>query len=256
MKRIHLIFIVVSAMILFACASAVSARGDDPFQYALPTPVPGFPKPGDKPLISQTKNGITVDVIDLKRSVEKRDGEYGKEVDKQVIYLDVCYSTPDVGEWTLIGKPDMLTFGGYTSQGWGMTYNHTDRIFADGRQVGKRCVRYEYKFDVGVEIVPPLTFTFDEIFASPREEKSPCEDMEERFRTNVRAQEAGLKIQCSEAPRAREGNLILPSDETVYLADFDAEKLTKQEAHALMLEIESGKIYGPWVFTIDSIREE
>ena len=238
------------AGVLFVFVAAVTAQSGDPYQYAMPTQSPDFPKPDDQPLISQTKNGITVDVIHLKRAVEKREGDGGEEVDKQVISLDVCYTVPDGGEWTLIGKADMLTFAEYSSQGWSVAYNHADRIFADGTQLGKRCSRYEYKFDLDVEIIPPLTFTFTEVFASPREEKSPCEDMEERFRTNVRAQEAGLKIQCSEAPRAREGNLILPNDEAVYLADFDAEKLTKQEAHRLMLEIESGVIYGPWIFKI------
>ena len=37
---------------------------------------------------------------------------------------------------------------------------------------------------------------------------------------------------------------------SVHLDGYDESKLTKQEAHALMLEIESGVIYGPWIFKI------
>lgn len=241
----------IGTIVIFAVWAIIQSvfRINEP-NSGVPTPIPGFPKPDDKAIATQTTNGITIDLINIKLSTTTQPDDSGAEVEKRVLTLDTCYSMPDAGEWTLLGQPDMLSFGNFTSNMWHMTYNLRDVIIANGRELGKRCNRYEFYFGLDVPLVSPITITFDKIVASPREWVSPCEDMMERVETNLRAREAGLVVRCEEAPNAREDYLISPGDETLTLVDYDASVLTKQEAYALMLEIESGVIYGPWIFKI------
>ena len=59
------------AGVLFAFSAAVTAQGDDLLQSIEPTMDPSYPKPGDKSLIEQTVNGITVRIINLKKKIEE-----------------------------------------------------------------------------------------------------------------------------------------------------------------------------------------
>ena len=109
--------------VLFAFSAAVAAQGDDLLQSTEPTMDPSYPKPGDKALVEQTVNGITVRIINLRKEYEYR--EFWSEKDQKnifddrlVITLDACYSTPDSGEWFLYGEVDMLQYGDKKSVGW------------------------------------------------------------------------------------------------------------------------------------------
>ena len=83
-----------------------------------------------------------------------------------------------------------------------------------------------------------------------------CWEMKERFETNPCVREAGITIHCTDIPTGVPDGMEPLAIASVHLDGYDESKLTKQEAHALMLEIESGVIYGPWVFTIDSLNTD
>ena len=213
--------------------------------------------PGDKALVEQTVNGYTVRIINLKRSIERKFGysENGA-TDVQVISVDVCYTTPDSIEWLLDGPPDMLRTDSIASQGWEEKFNYWDEKKADGKEIGEKCVRYMFNFDLETKIDPPITIEFSELKVSTSGGYYPCREMKERFETNPRAREAGITIHCTDIPTGVPDGMEPLAIASVHLDGYDESRLTKQEAHRLMLEIESGVIYGPWVFTIDSLNTD
>lgn len=256
MKRIHLIFIVVSAMILLGALPGCT-RGEGPAASYMPTLPADFPKPGDTAITEVRANGITVRLIVVKNSVEPvqfwdvKENKIGY-ADKRVITLDVCYETPDIGEWTLFGDDDMLRFGETISGGYAMNFNWQDEILPDEKRMGEKCAQYMFTFDPALEVSPPLTITFDRMFATPREGLSPCGELIKRVETNPRAQEAGLKIRCEDVPNARDDFTISVQDAAPVLADFNPFVVTEDQAQALMTEIQSAEVRGPWVFTLDA----
>lgn len=240
--------------VIFFVTIAVLAE-DLPTAFIDPMLDPGYPKPGDKSLVEQTVNGITVRIINLKKGIEEtsssdeRKGEI-VSVKKQVVTVDFCFTTPDSGEWMLYGEVDMLQYGDKKSVGWFGSDNWWNEKIADGKSMGEKCSQYKFSFDKNTKIEPPLIFTFDRMFATPREGQGPCEELTKRVETNPRAQEAGLKIGCENVPNAREDFTLSVHDATPVLAGYDRSVLTKQEAHALMLEIQDATVYGPWIFKI------
>lgn len=222
---------------------------------------PDFPKPGDTAMIEKTVNGITVKIIGVKQSIEERDiwsysdGKTESE-DHQVLTIDVCFTTPDAGDWSLWGPKDMVSSESLSSWIWDRIPNPNGEISADGVHPGEKCERYVYDFAMFWEIRTPFTLRFDQLFAARSKASHPCIDMLERFTTNPRAVEAGLEVGCGEMPTGNPPGVEFKYDASVYLKGYDESKLTKQKAHVLMLEIESGVVYGPWEFTIDSLNKE
>lgn len=264
-KTIFIMVLVVSA-IVFAVGlvsadsdpqnSKMNTADDTLLQESMATPDYMKPdltmaNPGDKALVEQTVNGHTVKIIKIKRSIEKQIVSYdepAKEV--QVISLDVCYTTPDIGEWFLDGTSDMMKTESVVSKGWEEKFNIWNEKFADGVRNGEKCVRYFYSFDLETVLTPPITVEFSELKTIPRGGFHPCTEMIQRFETNPRARKAGIMIGCYETPTGNPLGVDPLFDTHIYLESFDSSVLTKQEAHVLMLEIESGVIYGPWVFKI------
>lgn len=234
------------------------AMADEDMLMQTPMATPDYMKPdltmanpGDKALVEQTVNGHTVKIIKIKRSIEKQIVSYdepAKEV--QVISLDVCYTTPDIGEWFLDGTSDMMKTESVVSKGWEEKFNIWNEKFADGVRNGEKCVRYFYSFDLETVLTPPITVEFSELKTIPRGGFHPCTEMIQRFETNPRARKAGIMIGCYETPTGNPLGVDPLFDTHIYLESFDSSVLTKQEAHVLMLEIESGVIYGPWIFKI------
>lgn len=240
--------------VIFFVTIAVLAE-DLPTAFIDPMLDPGYPKPGDKSLVEQTVNGITVRIINLKKGIEETSSSDERKggivsVKKQVVTVDFCFTTPDSGEWMLYGEGDILQFKNGKSNGWYGSVNWWDEKIADGKNMGEKCGRYHFAFDLDVKIEPPLILTFQDINSTPREWLTPCEELMKRVETNPRAQEAGLKIGCENVPNAREDFTISVHDATPVLAGYDRSRLTKQEAHALMLEIQDATVYGPWIFKI------
>ena len=96
-------------------SSAVFAQDEDPSIYFKPTVPPDFPKPGDTAIAEETVNGITVKIIDAKLSTEERElwSDTEKKIysaDKKALTFNVCFSTPDSGEWSLFGGKETVKF--------------------------------------------------------------------------------------------------------------------------------------------------
>ena len=226
-------FIFIICFISLYLVSQVYAitQSGDPYQYIEPTMDPSYPKPGDKALVEQTVNGITVRIINLKKGIEEtsssdeRKGEI-VSVKKQVVTVDFCFTTPDSGEWMLYGEGDILQFKNGKSNGWYGSVNWWDEKIADGKNMGEKCGRYHFAFDLDVKIEPPLILTFQDINSTPREWLTPCEELMKRVETNPRAQEAGLKIGCENVPNAREDFTISVHDATPVLAGYDRSRVT------------------------------
>ncbi len=254
-------FILLSACLSFALPSVGFAQDEDPLKYIEPTVPPDFPKPGDSAIAEETVNGITVKIMDVKLSIESRElwsdtEKKIKSADKKVLTFDVCFSTPDSGEWSLWGTKDMLLFDQYCSWVWDRMPSLRDEKPADGKTMGEKCERYTFDFELDIEVEPPFTLRFDQLFTSPHKAAHPCEYILNRFATNPRALAADLDVNCFEMPNGNPPGVDSKYDASVYLNGYDESILTKQEAHRLMLEIESGVIYGPWVFTIDSLNTD
>ncbi len=252
-------FIPILVCLPFVLSSDVFAQDEDPSIYFEPTVPPDFPKTGDAAIAEETVNGITVKIIDAKLSTEERKlwSDTEKKIysaDNKALTFDVCFSTPDSGEWSLFGGKETVKFGPVAAWQYQGMSNWWDEKLADERMMGEKCTRFIFDLDVEIEL--PLTLTFEQAVAIPRERFHPCEEILERFASNQRAVAAGLNVSCSETPNGNPPGIGFPFESSVRLDRFDETVLTKQEAHVLMLEIESGVIYGPWVFTFDSIREE
>ena len=205
-----------------------------------------------------TVNGITVKIVGIKQSVEKRElwSDTEKKIysaDKKALTFDVCFSAPDSGDWSLWGTKDMLTFDQFRSWVWDRMPSLRDEKPADGKTMGEKCERYTFDFGLDIEVEPPFTLRFDQLFAARSKALHPCAELLKRFATNPRAVSAGLDVGCDETATGNPPGLEFKYDASVYLDGYDESVLTGQEAHVLMLEIESGVIYGPWVFTIDSM---
>ena len=216
-----------------------------------PDPDLTMANPGDKALIDQTVNGYTVRIINVKRSIERKFGYSEKgATDVQLLSVDVCYSTPDIGEWHLEILPLLPTSDFGVPRGWEGRYNYWNEKKADGKETGEKCARYTYAFALETKIELPITIEISKLWMIPYGGYDACREMKERFETNPRARKAGITILCEDIPTGVPDGMEPLATAAVQLDRYDRSKLTKQEAHALMLEIESGVIYGPWIFRI------
>ena len=231
----------LSVQVVFAQTSAQSVEKPDE---------PAFPRPGDPALMSKTIRGATVRIIGFRRKIERVfDDATGKNVRKQIVELDVCHSIPDAGEWTLYGKSDMFQFQNVSSDTWRAEVDLANIRPATADSEGEGCKRFEFRFDENVQLIPPIRIEISELYTTQREIETYCQFILQRISTNPFAKAAGLQVECEEPPTANssESGTGKPS---IRLTGYDSEKITKQEAHVLLLEIESGVIYGPWVFRI------
>mgnify|MGYP000229118970 FL=1 len=263
------------AGVLFAFSAAVTAQSGDDLDPTTDSPDAAvswewlistssesdldltLANPGDKALVEQTVNGYTVRIINVKRSIERKFGysENGA-TDVQAISVDVCYSMPDIGEWHLEILPLMPTSDFDVPRGWEGRYNYWNEKKADGKETGEKCARYTYAFALETKIGLPITIEISKLWMIPYGGYDACWEMKERFETNPRAREAGITIHCTDIPTGVPDGMEPLAIASVHLDGYDESRLTKQEAHRLMLEIESGVIYGPWVFTIDSLNTD
>ena len=154
--------------------------------------------------------------------------------------MDVGYTTPDSIEWLLDGLPDMLRTDSIASQGWEEKTNYWNEKKADGKETGEKCARYTYAFALETKIELPITIEISKLWMIPYGGYDACWEMRERFETNPRAREAGLKIGCENIPTGVPDGMEPLAIASVHLDGYDESRLTKQEAHRLMLEIESG----------------
>ena len=60
----------------------------------------------------------------------------------------------------------MLRTDSIASQGWEEKFNYWDEKKADGKEIGEKCVRYMFNFDLETKIDPPITIEFSELKVS------------------------------------------------------------------------------------------
>ena len=116
---------------------------------------------------------------------------------------------------------------------------------ADGKDTGIRCAYVRYLVEALKAITTPVEFSILRFYAPGREMYSPCQELQERLKTNPKAQAYGLKAKCDEL---NDGSI------SVTLADQD-KSVEKDKANILLKEIAKGEIDGPWEFTITEIEK-
>ena len=93
-------FFIGTIVILFVWAIIQAVFGTKESDSGVPTPIPGFPKPDDKAIATQTTNGITIDLINIKLSTITQPDDSGREVEKhkipscEGIFLSQSHPTP------------------------------------------------------------------------------------------------------------------------------------------------------------------
>jgi len=110
------------------------------------------------------------------------------------INVNICYSTPDGGDWyAILGN---LTLGNNQFPAWGGSF--MSEIKADRTKKGQRCVAIIYQIPDKSMITTPFVFTLLKIGAVPRE-IPPCENLQNRLDTNPKIAAYGLQVKCNAA---------------------------------------------------------
>ena len=176
---------------------------------------------------SQTVNGTTVDLI------------LTKIIDTGV-EIDVCYPTPDGGEWYPL--PGHIYYGNYevSPDEAGIISDQKP----DGVNMGRHCEALYYRINDLSTISTPIRFTFLGYWAEPRE-LPPCENFQQRLNSSPIAKAYGLKAICKEDGQ---GGF------SVTLAG-KAPSVAQNKAQQALDEIVKGRVDGPWEFTINQISQ-
>lgn len=74
---------------------------------------------------------------------------------------------------------------------------------------------------------------------------SPCQEVQQRLDTNPKAQEYGLKINCSEKSDGNRDVTLLGNDNSI----------TKDEAQKVLDVIANAEVQGSWIFTITDLTK-
>ncbi|MGC1376414.1 MAG: hypothetical protein WA821_09330 [Anaerolineales bacterium] len=176
--------------------------------------------------LSQTVNGMTVQVTAAK-------------LIKTGIEIDICYPTPDAGEW--YSTPGHLYYST-----WEILPDEAGLISekkADGVNPGQNCELILYKIDDQASITLPIKFSLLGIHVVPREGPA-CKDLQVRLDSNAKAKAYGLKVNCAEGGQN--------SGRTATLADH-GKSVSDAVAQKALDEILQFSIDGPWEFSITQL---
>lgn len=174
----------------------------------------------------QTVNGVTIELTSVKKI------ETGIEI-------GICYPTPDGGDW--YPTPGHLYYSTYDILPDEFEFVSEQKV--DDINPGRRCALVRYRIDEMEGVTTPMQFTLLGYWAVPRE-MPPCENLQQRLKTNPNAQAYGLKIKCSYDDQM--GLSVALSGK--------APSIAQEKAQQALDEIVKGEISGPWVFTITEIE--
>jgi len=222
---------IVSISFYFSRPQAVASANSAPTQQILPTASVQIatPQTAIPEVLTATQNDVTVTVTSAK-------------VIDTGIEIGICYTTLDNGEW--YPMPGPIFYGKYkiSPKEFGFLDNE---IPADGKNTGTRCAYVRYNIDDLTTITPPINFSLLKFYAPPREMYSPCQEVQQRLDTNPKAQEYGLKINCSEKA---DGN----RDVTL---SSNGSSVTRDEAQQVLDVIANAEVQGNWTFTITDLTK-
>lgn len=222
---------IVSISFYFSRPQAVASAYSAPTQQILPTAsVPiAAPQTTIPEVLTAEQNGVTVTVTSAK-------------VIDTGIEIGICYTTLDNGEW--YPMPGPIFYGKYKilPKEAGFLDNE---IPADGKNTGTRCAYIRYNIDDLTTITTPINFSILKFYAPPREMYSPCQEVQQRLDTNPKAQEYGLKINCSEKPDGNRDVTLLGNGNS----------LTHDEAQKVLDVIANAEVQGSWTFTIINLTK-
>ena len=211
-----------------------------------------LPQPEDPVLLSETVDGISVDIVGLDFVKVPNSRLYGIQTDTgETVYFQVglCFTAADDGEWNVL--PEQLMVG--ETEIWPRFFGRGGMVLPTAEAPGKICgqVRYDIT-DQDPDWSLPLTFSIRELFAIPRE-GSPCRDILHRYDTNSAAQALGVTLSCQDA--VADDSVRGPQDYMLTVESFDGTKWTQEEAAAEIERLLNDRISGPWVFRIPDISK-
>lgn len=215
----------------FSRPQAVASAYSAPTQQILPTASVQIAAPQTTlpEVLTAEQNGVTVTVTSAK-------------VIDTGIEIGICYTTLDNGEW--YPMPGPIFYGKYkiSPREFGFLDNE---IPADGKNTGTRCAVIDYQIDNLKTITTPINFSILKFYAPPREMYSPCQEVQHRLDTSPKAQEYGLKINCSEKADGNRDVTLLGNDNSI----------THDEAQKVLDVIANAEVKGNWTFTITDLTK-
>jgi hypothetical protein len=231
MISLLVVITVVSVSFYFSQPQSVASAYAASTQQILPTTSVQIetPQTSIPEALTAEQNGVTVTVTSAK-------------VIDTGIEIGICYTTLDNGEW--YPMPGPIFYGKYKilPKEAGFLDNE---IPADGKNTGTRCAYIRYNIDDLTTITTPVNFSLLKFYAPPREMYSPCQEVQQRLDTNPKAQEYGLKINCSEKSDGNRDVTLLGNDNSI----------TKDEAQKVLDVIANAEVQGSWIFTITDLTK-
>ncbi|MFO7583240.1 MAG: hypothetical protein R6W69_00810 [Anaerolineales bacterium] len=202
---------------------------------------------------SATSNDITIQITSVKLTQEEmpitetlEDGslhEYVYVFD--LLEIGMCHTMLDNGDWVI--WPDYLHYGNQSVFAWGLYRFEGEaqgEILADGKNTGERCQLLYYPIDDPETLSLPLKFAITSFGVPYNEGYSPCQNIERRWRTNVKAQEYGMKISCQDD---------FTNGPTVTLDDY-SKSVSREDVQWVFDMLTNAEVPGYWEFVITEIE--
>ena len=186
------------------------------------------PPTGTPQVLSETQNDITVNITSA-------------QVIDTGLEVGICYTAIDNGEWRPM--PGHLFYAKYEVFPDEIQFLESE-ILADGKNTGTRCALIRYRIDDLNTITTPIKFSILQFYAPGREMYSPCEELQQRLKTNPQAQAYGLNVSCEENADGSTKVALVGNNEAV----------TIEKAQKTLDIIASAEISGNWEFTITDIK--
>jgi hypothetical protein len=202
---------------------------------------------------SATSNGITVQITSVKLTqVERLKFETDKDGNPRLVpgefdlvdalEIGMCYTAPDDGEWRIFSRG--ISFGDY--QIFDVSYEIFEgEKLADGKEFGMRCGAARYLLQDGAKsLVMPVRYSIEFFSAAQRENHTPCQEIQQRWRTNPLAQEYGMKISCQDD---------FAKGPTVTLDDY-SKSVNREDAQWVFDMLTTAQVPGHWEFVLTEIE--
>jgi len=225
--RAHLAFLVLVFAVL-ACASPIPVASDQPAPVqaapsATPFIAPSYPT-SQAELISpnQVVSGIDVRV--------ERAWQDGKQVN-----ADVCYTLPDVSDWT-IWKAS-LKYADVVLQEYGTTFLSLQEPTGDG-QPGLRCDTLEFYVPPDANLTT-VTVNIEALGSFPRQEDY-CGLYMPKIQQTFNERGVAITLACNDVNGVQTMQIVSKPD-----------TMTQEEAEKLVYSDEYFTIKGPWEFTFN-----
>ncbi|MFO7583242.1 MAG: hypothetical protein R6W69_00820 [Anaerolineales bacterium] len=157
------------------------------------------------------------------------------------VEIGICYTTLDGGEW--YPAAEHLYYGKHKV--WISEFEFMEgEKYASSTSTGVRCAHLRYLIEDVDSVTLPMKFSIEEFYAPGREVNSPCQEIQQRWRTNPLAQEYGMKISCQDD---------FAKGPTVTLDDY-SKSVSREDVQWVFNMLTTAEVPGQWEFVLTEIE--